>query len=118
VVVLGVNHAIAKQAGYPVKKKDIKVIPEWVGILMAFFAEWFVWIVSFGRRESNLTRFGVRYSCISRTLNIEKAQRVLGYQPIYLMNERLRGLCGGILSRRRRICSRLLTLNFGFDLPN
>jgi sterol-4alpha-carboxylate 3-dehydrogenase (decarboxylating) len=72
---------VAKQAGHEVKKDDIKVIPRWAGMLMAFFAEWIVWIVSGGKRESDLTRYGVRYSCFTRTLSCEKAKKRLGYRP-------------------------------------
>ncbi|KAE8445509.1 hypothetical protein EG329_013399 [Mollisiaceae sp. DMI_Dod_QoI] len=81
------TRAVAKEAGYEVKESEIKVIPRWVGMLMAFLAEWWVWIVSFGARESSLTRHGVRYSTLTRTLNIEKAKRRLGYKPIYSMQE-------------------------------
>ena len=76
------SRAIAKEAGFEVRKEDIKVILVWVGMLIAFFAEWWVWVTSFGRRESDLTSFGVRYSCFTRTINIDKAKRVLGYRPI------------------------------------
>lgn len=72
---------VAKQAGYEVKKEDIKVVPRWVGMVMAFVAEWSVWIMSGGKRESDLTRYGVRYSCFTRTLICEKAKRRLGYKP-------------------------------------
>ena len=83
------SRAVAKEAGYPVREEDVRVIPRWVGMLLAFFAEWFVWIFSAGRKESSLTRYGVRYSCISRTLNIEKAKKRLGYRPIFGMQEGL-----------------------------
>ena len=72
---------MAKQAGFEVKKEDIRVVPRWVGMVMAFLAEWIVWIMSGGRRESNLTRYGVRHSSFERTLSCEKARRRLGYKP-------------------------------------
>jgi sterol-4alpha-carboxylate 3-dehydrogenase (decarboxylating) len=81
------TRAVAKAAGYPVKENEIRAIPRWVAMLMAFFAEWFVWIFSLGRKESNLTRYGVRYSTMTRTLNIQKAKRVLAYRPIFTMEE-------------------------------
>jgi sterol-4alpha-carboxylate 3-dehydrogenase (decarboxylating) len=81
------TRAISKAAGHPVKESEIKTIPRWAAVLMAFFAEWLVWIFSFGRKKSNLTRHGVRYSTITRTLNIEKAKRVLGYRPMIGMQE-------------------------------
>jgi len=78
---------VAKQAGFEVKKEDIRVVPRWVGMVMAFLAEWSVWIMSGGRRESNLTRYGVRYSSFERTLSCEKARRRLGYKPAIGMQE-------------------------------
>jgi sterol-4alpha-carboxylate 3-dehydrogenase (decarboxylating) len=83
------TRAVAKEAGFPVRDEDLKVIPRWVGMLLAFFAEWFVWIFSMGRKQSNLTRYGVRYSCITRTLNIDKAKKMLRYRPIVGMQEGL-----------------------------
>ena len=83
------TRAVTKESGYPVKSNEIKVIPMWVGMLLAFFAEWTVWILSFGRRGSNLTRHGVRYSCLTRTFNINKAKKRLGYRPLFSMHEGL-----------------------------
>lgn len=83
----GFTRAIAKAAGNPVNENEIRVISRWGAMLMALFAEWIVWIFSFGRKEPNLTRYGVRYSTMTRTLNIEKAKRVLGYRPIFSMQE-------------------------------
>lgn len=34
-----------------------------------------------------LTRFGVRYSTVTRTVDISKAKKVLGHRPIYNMEE-------------------------------
>jgi len=68
-----------------VKKGDIKVVPRWVGMSMAFLAEWSVWIVSGGKKEPGLTRYGVRYSCFTRTISCEKAKRRLGYRPAISM---------------------------------
>lgn len=81
------TRAIAKAAGHPVKESNVKTIPRWAAMLMAFFAQWVVWIFSFGRKESALTTYGVRYSTMTRTLNIEKAKRVLGYGPLFSMQE-------------------------------
>ncbi|KAH8746676.1 hypothetical protein BGZ57DRAFT_946075 [Hyaloscypha finlandica] len=59
---------VAKQAGYEVR------------MLIAFLAEWIVWIVSRGKKEPGLTRYGVRYSCFTRTVSCEKANKRLGYR--------------------------------------
>jgi sterol-4alpha-carboxylate 3-dehydrogenase (decarboxylating) len=36
------------QAGFEVKKEDMRVVPRWVGMVMAFLAELSVWIMSGG----------------------------------------------------------------------
>jgi sterol-4alpha-carboxylate 3-dehydrogenase (decarboxylating) len=79
--------AIAKAADHPVKDNEIMAIPRWTAMLIAFCVQWIVWIVSFGRKESTLTTYGVRYSTMTRTLSIEKAKRVLRYQPIFTMRD-------------------------------
>lgn len=38
----GISREVAKQAGFEVKKEDIRVVPRWVGMVMAFLAEWIV----------------------------------------------------------------------------
>lgn len=81
------QRAAAASVGYPVKEKDIKVIPLGLALLMGFVAEWWVWITSFGKKESVLSRQTVRYACIHRTLNCGKAKRVLGYRPKVTMSE-------------------------------
>lgn len=43
--------------------------------------------MSGGKRESNLTRYGVRYCSLQRTLSCEKARQILGYKPAIGMQE-------------------------------
>ncbi|KAJ7288396.1 C-3 sterol dehydrogenase [Mycena rebaudengoi] len=66
---------------YPEKKsnKGLWVLPKQVGMLAATGAEWWAWLV--GRKDPTFTRFKVSYSCATRWHNIEKARRVLGYEP-------------------------------------
>ncbi|KAL4923647.1 NAD(P)-binding protein [Aspergillus undulatus] len=78
---------ISKQLGRPIEKKDIVVIPKWVGLVMGFVSEWIVWAVSGGSRVANSTREGIRFSTLERTLNGEKARRVLGYEAKVGMQE-------------------------------
>lgn len=82
--------AIGEAAGYPVKKEDVWVIPRALGLVMAFIAEWFVWLLSFGKQYSTMTRAGIRYSCLTRTYSIEKARTRLGYNPKVDMKEGIR----------------------------
>lgn len=44
-------------------------------------------MLSGGARQPNMTREGIRFSTMTRTLNGEKAVRVLGYKPRVSMEE-------------------------------
>lgn len=84
------QRAVAASVGYPVKDKDIKIIPLGLALVMGFVAEWWVWLLSFGKKESVLSRQTVRYACIHRTLNCSKAKRVLGYRSRITMSEAIK----------------------------
>lgn len=81
------NRKIAAAAGHPERKEDIVVIPVVLGLLIGWISEWMVWLSSGGTRQPNMTREGIRYSTLTRTLNGEKAKRVLGYRPRVGMEE-------------------------------
>ncbi|MCJ1243929.1 hypothetical protein MMC30_001126 [Trapelia coarctata] len=81
------SRKIAAAAGHPVMPKDIVVIPAYLGLIMGWISEWIVWITSRGSRQPNMTREGIRFSTITRTLNGDKAKRVLGYRPRVTMDE-------------------------------
>lgn len=83
------QRAISALVGLPVSPKDITVIPKWVGLTMGFISEWVVWATSRGTRTPNMTREGIRFSTLTRTLSVEKAKRVLGYKPAVSMQEGL-----------------------------
>jgi sterol-4alpha-carboxylate 3-dehydrogenase (decarboxylating) len=77
-------------AGYGVDPKDVRVIPRWLGMTMAFAAEWSTWILSLGRRKTAFTRVGVRYSTINRFHRIDKAKKRLKYLPVISVEEGIR----------------------------
>lgn len=79
--------SIGAAAGYPTRMEDVKSIPKFVGLAMAWIAEWMVWITSFGRSESKLNRVGIKMSCMTRTFRIDKAKKVLGYKPLVSLRE-------------------------------
>ncbi|KAG6335971.1 hypothetical protein ID866_3124 [Astraeus odoratus] len=54
------------------------VIPRAFGMMLGFLAE--CWASLIGK-EAGFTRFRVSYSCAQRYHNIEKARRILGYEP-------------------------------------
>ncbi|KAG6866291.1 hypothetical protein C0991_006387 [Blastosporella zonata] len=55
-----------------------------VGLMAASGAEWVAWLTG---KEPTFTRYKVSYSCVNRWYNIEKARRVLGYEPIVGVEE-------------------------------
>jgi sterol-4alpha-carboxylate 3-dehydrogenase (decarboxylating) len=75
------QRAVASETGNPVLPEHIIAIPKWLGLAMGFVSEWVVWAISGGTRTPNMTREGIRFSTLIRTLNIDKAKRVLGYRP-------------------------------------
>ncbi|KAF7874316.1 hypothetical protein EAF04_002988 [Stromatinia cepivora] len=82
--------AIGDAAGHPTRIEDVKSIPKIVGLFMAIFAEWMVWILSFGRKKLRVNRVGIAYSCMTRTYRIDKAKRALGYGPRASLKEGIR----------------------------
>lgn len=81
------QRALAAAVGLPVKKEDIKVIPFWLAFVIAAVSEWATWALSGGKKQPLVTRDAVRNTVMSRTLNGEKARRVLGYRPRVSMEE-------------------------------
>jgi len=81
------SRKIAAAAGRPVRPEDIVVIPVWIGLVIGWLSEWLMWIQSWGTSQPNMTREGIRFSTINRTLNGAKAKRVLRYRPKVSMDE-------------------------------
>lgn len=81
---------VGEAAGYGIDAKDIKTIPRWAGMAMAFAAEWSTWLFSWGQRKSAFTRFGVRYSTINKYYRIDKAKERLKYEPWISVEEGVR----------------------------
>ncbi|KAK8117926.1 uncharacterized protein PG998_006207 [Apiospora kogelbergensis] len=83
------HRAVAASVGIPIRKEDVKVVPLWVGLLIAFISEWSTWIRTFGTKQPPITREAVRLTVLNCTLNGEKAKRVLGYKPRYTIQQGL-----------------------------
>ncbi|KAK7751098.1 erg26, C-3 sterol dehydrogenase [Diatrype stigma] len=83
------QRAIAASVGLPVRKEDIRIIPKWIALLMAAVNEWISWMRTWGREQPIVTREAIRLTTITRTLNGEKAKRVLGYKPKVSMRDGL-----------------------------
>ncbi len=76
---------IFRELGAPDGK--ITKMPRNIGLLFASILEWVGW---FTGKEPALTRFRVTYACMSRWHSIDKARRVLGYEPEVSLLEGLR----------------------------
>ncbi|KIJ61120.1 hypothetical protein HYDPIDRAFT_31627 [Hydnomerulius pinastri MD-312] len=59
-------------------QKGTWVIPRTFGMVLGFLAECWAGLIG---KEAGFTRYRVGYSCATRYHNIEKARRVLGYEP-------------------------------------
>ena len=60
------------------RKKKLIVMPRSIGMALAGAAEWWGWLIG---KEPTFTKFRVTFTCTTRWHNIEKARRVLGYEP-------------------------------------
>lgn len=76
---------VAAAAGHPVKEEEIKVIPVWVGLFMAWCSEWAAWMQ--GSQQPTMSSEAIRLSAINRTMSVEKAKRLLGYRPTVSLDE-------------------------------
>jgi sterol-4alpha-carboxylate 3-dehydrogenase (decarboxylating) len=67
------------------------IIPSWLALLMAQFAEWWTWLFSFGRlRPKVLIKERIEFLLYTRTYNIRKARDRLGYEPTISVSEAVR----------------------------
>lgn len=60
------------------KQRGLIVLPKPIGMAAASGSEWFGWLTG---KQPTFTKFKVTFSCATRWYNIEKARRVLGYEP-------------------------------------
>lgn len=84
------TRAVWAAAGDKTKPEEVWVIPKGLGLFLASLIEWIFWLLFWGRKKPALTRQQVKFSCMNRTYNIEKARRRLGYQPIVNMSDAIR----------------------------
>lgn len=81
-------------AGDKTNPKDVWVIPKTASLILATLMEWVFWLLFWGRRQPNLTRQKVKFTCMTRTYSINKIKSRLGYKPLWSMNE---GIERGVL---------------------
>lgn len=73
-----------KNVGFKLDEKKVWKIPTAIGLPLAAVLENAGWV--FGKK-TDLTRYKVTYSTAIRYYNIEKARRVLGYEPLVGLDE-------------------------------
>jgi len=78
---------IGDAAGYPTDRAKVKSLPRSLMLLLAIIGEWWAWITTFGKGKSSMDTLAIRYSTMTRTYNIDKAKRVLGYKPIVSLSD-------------------------------
>lgn len=81
---------IGDAAGYPTNRDQVWSLPRGLLLAAAIAVEWLIWAKSFGRQTSQMGSLAVRYSTMTRTYNIAKAKRVLGYKPVVSLSEGVR----------------------------
>ncbi|KAL9100687.1 MAG: hypothetical protein Q9163_003963 [Psora crenata] len=74
-------------AGDKTEPNQVWHIPKEMGLFLATIVEWLFWLA--GGRTPNLTRMKVKYSCMTRYFNIDKARARLGYIPKWGVEEAL-----------------------------
>lgn len=77
-------------AGYPIAKEEIKIIPFWVVQTIASVGEWMYWIFTLGTRAPALRRKNIDHLDAGCLWNIEKARKLLGYEPVVEQDEAVR----------------------------
>ena len=78
------------EAGWDGRPTRPWVLSKGLGVFIAHLLNWIVWIFSLGRRlPTGLTR-GMILSTTTRTFNIEKAKKRLGYEALVGLEEGLR----------------------------
>lgn len=73
-----------KNVGFKLNEKKVWKIPTAVGLPLAGLVENVGWLFGI---KTDFTRFKVTFSAANRYYNIEKARRVLGYEPLVGLDE-------------------------------
>lgn len=67
------------------------MIPSWLTLMMAIWAEWWTWFFSMGKyRPELLIKERIEFLLYTRTYSIKKARERLGFEPMLPMSEAIR----------------------------
>ncbi|KAK1070964.1 erg26, C-3 sterol dehydrogenase [Friedmanniomyces endolithicus] len=75
-------------AGDQTQPSQVWILSKEFGLFVATIMEWMFWLFRLGK--PNLTRQQVKYTCMTRFYNIDKAKRRLGYKPVVKLEEGIR----------------------------
>ncbi|CAK4028235.1 Sterol-4-alpha-carboxylate 3-dehydrogenase, decarboxylating [Lecanosticta acicola] len=75
-------------AGDRTRPDQVWCLSKDLGLFLATLMEWIFFLFMLGK--PNLTRQQVRYTCMTRYYNIDKAKRRLGYRPLVKLDEGIR----------------------------
>ena len=79
-----------RAAGDTTELKDVKVIQGWAAMIMAHFLELFYTIFTVGTKEPELNTHFVDACTREYTYDIDKARKILGYNPVAKTEEVLK----------------------------
>jgi sterol-4alpha-carboxylate 3-dehydrogenase (decarboxylating) len=100
----GLARRVWREIGDKTRAEEVRVIPFWVLLSIAYTWEWTSWLFTLGFVRA--TAFNSENIKILRdgncVLNISKAERMLGYRPILSTDEGIRKAARGAQSRRKR----------------
>ncbi|KAB8288450.1 hypothetical protein EYC80_010115 [Monilinia laxa] len=75
-------HKIYRLGGYNVTPRNIWVIPTCVVMMLGWVAELVYWVIFWGKKRPQiLIRSKLEHLCRTRTFDVGKAKRVLGWKP-------------------------------------
>ncbi|KAF2802072.1 putative sterol-4-alpha-carboxylate 3-dehydrogenase, decarboxylating [Mytilinidion resinicola] len=94
---------IGDAAGYPTDREKVRSLPRGLMLGLAIATEWWIWLSSFGRKTSSMESLAIRYSTMTRTYNIAKAKRVLGYKPIVSLPDAIRRAGGSFKEEKKTV---------------
>lgn len=73
---------------------SIVKINEPLGLAVAGLMEWVFWAATLGTKTPSMTRGIVKFSCMTRYFDTGRARRVLGYEPVWGLEEGVRRTVG------------------------
>ena len=95
-----ISRMIWRAAGDTTELKDVKIIPGWLAVVMANAAELSYKIFTLGAKKPELNTHFVDFCTKEYTYNIDKARRVLKYNPVARAEEVLKQAVDWEIQRR------------------